>query len=607
VPKQSFSDGEVPRPIILGAGISGLAVSRTLSTAGIEHVLVGDPPGETPRLGESLNAEGSLEIARQFHALARYFFDKQRVALFFGEHALAFESFQACAAPVYYTLFSYPTTVPLLHVDRIGFDRALFEATVADAHCLHIEGRAAALEYRPYADRIDAVALASGQRIASSYVFDATNHVRFVARRLGVGSTRIGEHRRAVFAHYRGADAKLEAPPWMHATSLLRLDARVDHIDGLAWCIPLGDYVSVGISIDPAKTRANPELLLDWTEKAYATVGIDVRGAFSVRGAPVDQWYEHYTHARCYGRNWLLAGPSCCQIWFPSAAGVATGLIAARLAADFLTTPAETGALYQSYMEQTAASHSMLDWLAQADPRAVTARELRQRSHAMVLGNVKRLARYVRLGGTPEQLAFGDSFARMYESDRLLASPVRIDAARREAQATRLFAKSPAADFSICSGTDVPLLTPPAKLDGPAAILGLIDVLAGRRDPATSKQFVGPDLRVAIDEFELQGADEWISWVAFVRAAPQVEKLDFVPSTLTQQGNAWILTGQWQGVKAGRRTGSLPFSLTLTIANDHLATITTRRADYALVIGETVLPQVAFAALLGRLTEKKAA
>jgi hypothetical protein len=140
VPKQSSSGGEIPRPVILGAGLSGLAVSRALSTAGIEHVLVGDPPNETPRLGESLNAEGSLEIARQFPALARYFFDKQRVALFFGEHALAFESFQACTAPVYYTLFGYPKTAPLLHVDRIGFDRALFEAAVADNHCLHMQG-----------------------------------------------------------------------------------------------------------------------------------------------------------------------------------------------------------------------------------------------------------------------------------------------------------------------------------------------------------------------------------------------------------------------------------------------------------------------------------
>jgi flavin-dependent dehydrogenase len=605
---QFSSHRETPRPVILGAGLSGLAVSRALSAASIEHVLVGDPPGEMPRLGESLNAEGSLEIARQFPALARYFFDKQRVALFFGEHALAFESIQASAAPAYYALFGYPTTVPLLHVDRVGFDRALFEAAVADAHCLHVEGRAAALDYRPDADRIDAVELASGQRVASSYVFDATNHARFVARRLDVRLTRIGEPRRVVFAHYRAADRRPDAPPpWMPATSLLRLEARTDHVDGLAWCIPLGGYVSVGISVDPAKTRANPELLLDWTDKAYATVGIDVRGAFAARGTPVDLRYEHYTHARCYGRNWLLAGPSCCQVWFPSAAGVATGLIAARLAPNLLCTPAETGALYQSYMDQTAASHSMLDWLAHGDPRSVTSRELRQRSQAMVIGNVKRLARYLGLQGPPVQLAFGDAFARMYESDRLLASPLRIDAAQREALATRLFAKSRAADASSCAPIEAPVLTRPDNLDGPEAILGLIDVLAGRRDTATWAQFVAPDLRVKIDQFELQGADQWTSWVAFVRAARKVEKLDFVPSTLTHKDGAWILTGQWQGMRAGRPAASPLFSVTLTMTQGRVAAIATRRADYTFAIGDAFLPQVAFAALLGRLAGRNAA
>src|SRR5262245_40319780 len=85
-------DRQKAYPVILGAGLTGLAISRALSAAGIMHVLVGDRPTEAPRLGESLNAEGSLEIARQFPDLARFLFDKQRLALFFGGHALSFDS-----------------------------------------------------------------------------------------------------------------------------------------------------------------------------------------------------------------------------------------------------------------------------------------------------------------------------------------------------------------------------------------------------------------------------------------------------------------------------------------------------------------------------------
>jgi hypothetical protein len=122
-----------------------------------------------------------------------------------------------------------------------------------------------------------------------------------------------------------------------------------------------------------------------------------------------------------------------------------------------------------------------------------------------------------------------------------------------------------------------------------------------------SAQYVAPDLRVEIDQFELQGADQWISWVSFVRGARHVERLDFVPSSLVQQDGAWILTGQWQGSRAGRQATSPAFSLTLTLAQNRVTAIETRRADYTFAIGDAFLPQVAFAALLGQLTEKKAA
>jgi flavin-dependent dehydrogenase len=420
--------------------MTGMAISRALAAAGMKHVLVGSRPTDTPRLGESLNAEGSLEIARQFPELSRFFHSKRRQALFFGGHALSFESLQFAASPAWYSVLGYPATVPLLHVDRVGFDAALFETTIADDHCLFAEDQATGLDYQPVSDCIDAVFLASGQAIASTYVFDATNQSRFVARKLGVRCNRIGEVRRVVFAHYRASDGPAAGTPWMEATSLLRLAPRTDPVEGLAWCIPLGNYASVGISVDPRQTRANPTLLLNWVDKAFAFRGIDVRGAFATRGDPVDHRYEHYTHERCYGRNWLFAGASCCQTWFSSATGVATGLVAARLAADVLRAPAQVPPLYQAFLDRVVASHSGLDWLVRDNPWSVTLEDLVRRSQAMIGGNAKRLSRYLDLQGIPPELAFGDEFPRMYESDRLLATPVRINTALPEAQATRVFA-----------------------------------------------------------------------------------------------------------------------------------------------------------------------
>ncbi|MBX3308722.1 MAG: hypothetical protein KF751_21965, partial [Nitrospira sp.] len=513
---QTFYDREGVYPVILGAGLTGLAISRALSAAEMTHVLVGDRPTETPRLGESLNADGSLEIMRQFPDLARFCFDKHRVALFFGGHALSFDSLQYAAGHAYYRLLGYPSTVQLRHVDRVSFDRALFETAIASKHCIHISDRVIALDYKPASDHIAAVILASGKTIAATYVFDATNQACFVARKLGVQVQQIGETRRVVFAHYRAANgAATPPPPWMDATSLLRLDSQEDPVEGLAWCIPLGDYVSVGISIDPERSGASAALLLDWVEQAYAARGMDVHAAFPNRSLPVDHQYVHYNHERCYGRNWLLAGSSCCQFWFPSASGVATGLIAARLAPDVLKSPTETPLLYQAYIDQAATSHAGLDWLVRDDPWSVTFDEVERRSQAMVVGNVKRLGGYLGLHDGPPELMFGDALWRLYEGDRFLANPVQIDSALPKAQGTRLFATANEPNPWQNEMIDVPVLTRPSNLQGPQAILGLVDVLSGRRDVASSTELVRPDVQLQIDHFQLQGSEQWHAWVTF--------------------------------------------------------------------------------------------
>jgi flavin-dependent dehydrogenase len=601
---QASLDQRTIRPVILGAGLSGLAISRALSAAGIDHILIGDRPTDAPRLGESLNAEGSVEIVRQFPELARFFFRKDQVALFFGDNALSFGSLQYAGGPAYYRLFGYPPTVQLLHVDRVGFDRALFENTVANDHCLFTADRVTDVDYQVASDRVACVKLASGRIIGSSYVFDATNNARFLARRLGVRCDLIGEPRRVVFAHYRPADTLAdELPRWLQATSLLRLDGRADLVDALAWCIPLGDYVSVGVSVDPARSKADPSLLLERVEKAYAKRGINVRAMFPKRGDLIDQGYEHYTHARCYGRNWLLAGPSCGQIWFHSAAGVATGLIAARLAPDLLKAPLRIGAVYQSYMEQVAASHPRLDWIVRDDPGLVTLQDLRARSQAMIAGNVKRLADYLSLQAPPAELAFGRPLARLFENDRLMANPLYIDTSRIEAQATRLFGHDGA--FAACAYA--PIAVPPIKrpdhLDGPAAVLAVVDILSGRGDPQTAARFLASDLRVRIDHLCLRGIEQWDAWVAFLRGSRRLTELELVPGALAQHDGRWRLTGQWQGRRVARRVASPEISLTFEIVNEQVKSIEATRADYAFVAGDSMLPQLALVAMGERPTK----
>jgi hypothetical protein len=326
------------------------------------------------------------------------------------------------------------------------------------------------------------------------------------------------------------------------------------------------------------------------------------RAVFSQRGAPVDLRYEHYNHQRCFGRNWLLAGTSCCQFWFPSAAGVATGLIAARLAPDVLKAPAHAPRFYQAYINQVASGHSGLDWLVRDDPASVITEELQQRAQAMIGGNVKRLGDYLALHRAPSELAFnGHALRQLYLSDRLRANPLSVDVAPSEAQATRLFATEDAPDPWMDAPREIAVLTRPDKLDGPPAILDLVDILSGRSKVDASDGLVAEGVKLQIDQFQLEGVAQWNAWVSFLRGAPRVKDLELVPGSLAGSNSNWTLTAQWQGSVRGQASVSPQFSMTFLVANYRVASIQMRRKDCTFVVGDAILPEVAFAAVVGNL------
>lgn len=599
-------------PVILGAGTAGLGVSRALSQAGVSHVLVGDRPGDAPRLGESLNAEGSFEIARQFPELSQYFFEKRQVAVFYGDQALAFDLPQLTAGRAFYSLMGYPNTAPLLHVDRIGFDKALFDLAVRDPCCSQRSGRPASIEYDAASDRVTAVTLASGEQVAASHVFDCTNGARLLARKIGVPLRTFGTPRRVVFAHYRAAEAGESAPAtpagelpaWMFATSLLRLEKPRRAVDGLAWCIPLGSYVSIGVSVDPATTKTNAAALINEVAKAYWQVGIDAATRFPNPSDPVDFRYEHYNHQRCFGRNWLLLGAACSQVWFPSASGVGVGLMAARIAPRWLKDPLGWGRVYQAINDQTLAAHAALDWLATGSPAEMTRGEILRRGAVMIGGNVSRLVSYLELGERPAELAFGEALARFYARDRWLESPLRDVSAGPEAQGVRVFAGLGEPDPWTDPTIPVALMSDPGDLGGPGAVLAVIDALGGRAE-ATSDLMVG-DLAVGIDGFQLTGVAGWQGWLSFVRAGI-VPDLQFVAASLaetTPGAGVWTLSGQWRGTRFGQPSVSPEVSMTFTLADDKLEAIQLSAADFTFPCGDQILPRVALAAILAQIAAR---
>ena len=69
-----------------------------------------------------------------------------------------------------------------------------------------------------------------------------------------------------------------------HADHLLRLYADVDGIDGLAWAIPLGSSVSVGISMPHGQEAPDADDVLSHVvEAAYRRRGLDLRAVVDNR------------------------------------------------------------------------------------------------------------------------------------------------------------------------------------------------------------------------------------------------------------------------------------------------------------------------------------
>ena len=78
VAKEGCPQLEPATAVIIGCGLTGLAISRSLSKAGVRHLLLGKPAAKgTPRLGESINAEGTVDLEEFFPELKDTYFRKR--------------------------------------------------------------------------------------------------------------------------------------------------------------------------------------------------------------------------------------------------------------------------------------------------------------------------------------------------------------------------------------------------------------------------------------------------------------------------------------------------------------------------------------------------
>jgi glycine/D-amino acid oxidase-like deaminating enzyme len=154
----------MPIPVVIGSGLTGLSISHSLSRASIDHVLIGRRPDTSPRLGESMNLEGTLLLWEMFPQLSRFFFPKAQVLGYLAGHEVVcdFDVGRRFVSRLVFRAMGFAPAEEFLQVDRLGFDAALWDLTTASEHCRLLDGPVDALDFDTASDRFSTVASGRG-------------------------------------------------------------------------------------------------------------------------------------------------------------------------------------------------------------------------------------------------------------------------------------------------------------------------------------------------------------------------------------------------------------------------------------------------------------
>jgi flavin-dependent dehydrogenase len=387
-------------PVVIGAGLTGLSISRSLSSASIDHIVIGRRPDTSPRLGESMNLEGTLLLWEMFPELSRFFYPKSQVLGYLAGHEVVcdFDVGKRLVSRTVFRALGFDPAEEFLQVDRLGFDAALWDVTTANEHCTVLDAQVSALDFDAESDRFTGVRLSDGTVLDPSFVFDATNHGRLLGQTAKLAYRTLSDPQRVAYTHYHlpsGTPSGLES--WERTTAVVRMFAETDGVEAIAWCIPLGSYVSIGVSMDAEESSLSDEELLARTAAAFERYGIDYRRRFSRRAELKGLRHSYFVYDRAYGTNWLLAGPSFCQVWWMAGAGVGTALAAAKLAPKLLGDPQRWEAEYDRYMKRLEAMQGTFDYFALTPREAYEPEGLHRFSDRFVINNLTRLAASARM------------------------------------------------------------------------------------------------------------------------------------------------------------------------------------------------------------------
>jgi flavin-dependent dehydrogenase len=345
------------KPVIIGGGLSGAFISLSLSRAGISHILIGERPGDMPRVGESLNVLGSLALVEYADLLSDALFDKTVVSLHIDGHTYDCPASldQHWLGHFFARLLGYGAAGSFYHVDRVILDQKLFDLAVQNTLCECMPVRV--IDISVENDTITAVHLADGQVIEPHTVFDATNQFAILPKKLGLTAERLSDDKRLVFQHYCSPIMPV-FEEWMHETTIIVLKEETDGINAQMWVIPLGKKLSIGITVNADCPLDDAAILELAAAGALRQRGIDYQRAYPQAEMGYGGVFHYFIYERAYGANWMLSGPTFMRLLWTTSSGVSSGYETAVHAPHFVKNPQAAGARYEESLRKSVALHN---------------------------------------------------------------------------------------------------------------------------------------------------------------------------------------------------------------------------------------------------------
>ena len=590
--------------VIIGSGVTGMAISKSLSAQEIEHVLIGPPPNDSPKLGESINPEGSTELMNQYGDYRECFFDKPLTTIAVGKYKVDCN---------FSKLRSYPTVdfflnrlspgihIPkeMMHIDRLKFDQKLYSEIRKSPYVDMRDARVSSVDYDKKSDQVTQLHFEGGESIRPKYIFDCTNHARFLGRSLNIPVDFISDKQRVVFCHFHSekSDEKssetnseescLSKKEWESATNLLRIEKEFDGVEGFAWCIPIGEYISVGMTMnDSEETREfSEEAIVEILQKAYSVRGIKFKNKFPHQSEIISVSGQYFQHEKAFGQNWLLAGPSFGQIWYMSGSGFGAGLTTAVMAPDLVRNPMKAGKAYERYMKEFIKTHWPVDWFINVDHEKISQQAFRKNVLKWMQANINRLAIYPitrrrRWNNFLSKIAYPALSKGLF--------PEWFFSLSKNCPVIRLAERETMWDSDKLSAYEVSKQT----------IVQLTETISGQHPLGFANNLLHPRVRLWMDDVPFVGRWFWKSWVGYLRTHSSANNIKLRLESTELHQNVLHMTATWYGVRSSgedrseQRLGSVVGRM--EVRDGRIIEIHTHKSNYTSLLGEQFDSRFAF-------------